>query len=227
MAEPTGDAGSASPGADEDDWGRQPVPLHARAASRRERFVKTAIAILAETGRTDFTVQEVVARSKTSLRAFYQHFPTKDELLVALLEEIMGQSTQSWRRETAGLDSIAALRLVIDRINAPPESVTQDSINRALTLYNQHLAETRPRDYARILAPLHQLISDIIDRGIGEQIFSPDLEVGITAVIVMQTVLDALRLHSLGAELTGAPITSDDLMAFGMRGLGFQPRSAT
>ena len=35
---------------------------------RGDRFIKTAVAILGETGRTDFTVQEVVARSKTSLR---------------------------------------------------------------------------------------------------------------------------------------------------------------
>ena len=50
--------------------------------TRDARFIKTAVEILRETGRTDFTVQEVVARSKTSLRAFYQHFSSKDELLI-------------------------------------------------------------------------------------------------------------------------------------------------
>lgn len=204
MAEPGGPLDAASPAQD----------------SRRDRFVKTAIAILAETGRTDFTVQEVVARSKTSLRAFYQHFATKDDLLVALLEQIMGHSTRTWRGETTALDSTAALRLVIDRINAQPESITQDSINRALTLYNQHLAETRPHDYARVLAPLHHLICDIIDRGVSEQIFSTGLNVRVTATIVMQTVLDALRLYSLGAELAGEPVTTDDLLVFCLRALG-------
>ncbi len=47
---------------------------------REKRFMKSALAILGETGRTDFTVLEVVERSKTSLRSFYQHFSTKDEL---------------------------------------------------------------------------------------------------------------------------------------------------
>src|ERR1700716_2118535 len=89
----------------------------AEPTTRDARFIKTAVEILRETGRTDFTVQEVVARSKTSLRAFYQHFSSKDELLIALLERTIAQSAKTWRSETSGLDSTAALKLVIDRIS--------------------------------------------------------------------------------------------------------------
>lgn len=66
-------------------------------ATRADRFIKTAVEILGETGRTDFTVQEVVTRSKTSLRAFYQHFSSKDELLLALFDRTMSQTAQLWR----------------------------------------------------------------------------------------------------------------------------------
>ena len=69
--------------------------------------MRSALAILGETGRTDFTVLEVVERSKTSLRSFYQHFSTKDELLLALIDKIMAESTDKWREETTGLDSRA------------------------------------------------------------------------------------------------------------------------
>ena len=165
-------------------------------------------------------MQEVVARSKTSLRAFYQHFSSKDELLIALLERTMAQSAQAWRAETTGLDSTAAIKLIIDRISAEPESSTQDSLNRAMNLYNQHLAETRPRDYARVLSPLHELIRDVVQRGITEGVFRPNLDVGPAAAIVMQTILGALRLHWLGAELTGAPIDAAHLYDFCIRALG-------
>jgi AcrR family transcriptional regulator len=193
---------------------------NAEPTTRSARFIKTVIEILGETGRTDFTVQEVVARSKTSLRAFYQHFSSKDELLLALFDRTMTQSTREWRAETSGLDSTAAMKLVIDRISAPPESSTQDSLNRALSLYNQNLAETRPRDYARVLSPLYQLIRDIVQRGIAEGVFRPTLDVGAGAAIVMQTVLGALRLHWLGTELTGAPIEAAQLYDFCVRALG-------
>jgi len=192
----------------------------AEPTTRDARFIKTAVEILGETGRTDFTVQEVVARSKTSLRAFYQHFSSKDELLIALLERTMAQSAQAWRAETTGLDSTAAIKLIIDRISAEPESSTQDSLNRAMNLYNQHLAETKPHDYARVLSPLHELIRDVVQRGITEGVFRPNLDVGPAAAIVMQTILGALRLHWLGAELTGAPIDAAHLYDFCIRALG-------
>lgn len=192
----------------------------AEPATRAAGFIKTAIAILGETGRTDFTVQEVVTRSKTSLRAFYQHFSTKDDLLLALFEKTMAQTAQSWRTEIDGRDARAALKLVIDRVSAQPESSTQDSLNRALSLYNQHLAETRPRDYARVLSPLHQLLCDLVDRGIIEGVFRPGLDMGAAAAIVMQTVLGALRLHWLGAELNGTPVDAGQLYDFCIRALG-------
>ncbi|ORB88795.1 hotdog fold thioesterase [Mycobacterium persicum] len=190
--------------------------------TRADRFIKTAVEILGETGRTDFTVQEVVARSKTSLRAFYQHFGSKDELLLALFDRTMAQTAQLWRTETAGLDSTAALKLVIDGISARPESTTQDSLNRALSLYNQYLAENRPREYARVLSPLHRLLRDIVGQGITEGVFNPGLDVGAAAAIIMQTVLGALRLHWLGTELNGTPIDAGQLYEFCSRALGIR-----
>jgi uncharacterized protein (TIGR00369 family) len=190
--------------------------------TRAERFIKTAVAILGETGRTDFTVQEVVARSKTSLRAFYQHFSSKDELLLALFDRTIAQSVRSWRAEIAGLDSTAALKLLIDRVSEQPESTTQDSLNRALGLYNQYLAETRPREYARVLSPMHQLIRDIIGQGITEGVFNPGLDVGPAAAIVMQTIVGAQRLHWLGTELNGTPIDTGQLYDFCSRALGIR-----
>lgn len=188
-------------------------------ADRARRFMKSALAILGETGRTDFTVLEVVERSKTSLRSFYQHFSTKDELLLALIDKIMAESTQRWRADTDGLDGPDALRSLIERITIPASSSTQDSINRGLTFYNDHLAESLPRDYARVLAPLHELIGDIVRRGIDAGTFRSDVEIESTAALIMQSVLGAMRLRSLGVELNGTPINGEHIYQFCVRGL--------
>jgi len=199
--------------------GQSPNTVAADTESRASRFMKSALAILGETGRTDFTVLEVVERSKTSLRSFYQHFSTKDELLLALIDKIMAESTHKWRQETTGLPSTAALRLLIDRICAPAVTTTQDSINRGLTFYNDHLAETLPREYARVLMPLHQLIQDILNLGISEGTFREDLDVHATAALIMQTVLGAMRLRVLGVELNGVPIDAGHIYEFCTNGL--------
>ena len=56
-----------------------------RAAQRVQRFLDAAQAIIIEKGSTDFTVQEVVDRSRQSLRSFYLQFDGKHELLLGAL----------------------------------------------------------------------------------------------------------------------------------------------
>ncbi|KAA0111982.1 TetR/AcrR family transcriptional regulator [Mycolicibacterium sp. P1-5] len=198
---------------------RSPEAVRADPDSRESRFMRSALSILAETGRTDFTVLEVVERSKTSLRSFYQHFSTKDELLLALVDTIMAESTKHWRKETNDLPAAEAMRVLIDRICTPAESTKQDSINRGLTYYNDHLAESLPKEYSRVLSPLHQLIGEILKRGIAEGAFRADLERETTAALIMQAVLGAMRLRSLGAELNGVPIDGAHIYNFCVRGL--------
>jgi AcrR family transcriptional regulator len=187
--------------------------------ARPKRFMKSALAILGETGRTDFTVLEVVERSKTSLRSFYQHFSTKDELLLALIDKIMSESTRRWRDATADLPAAEALKVLIDGICRPAESTTQDKVNRGLTYYNDHLAEALPREYARVLSPMHELIKDIINRGIADGTFRTDLGVDATAALIMQSALGAMRLQVLGAELNGAPVAAEHIYDFCVSGL--------
>ncbi len=204
---------------------RQPAPppaldpVRAKAESRGNSFMKSALAILGETGRTDFTVLEVVERSKTSLRSFYQHFATKDELLLALIDRIMSESTERWRAETAELPATTALRRLIERLSAPASSSTQEGINRGLTFYNGYLEESRPREYARVLEPLHDLIRDIVRRGVAEGEFRSDIDAGTAAAITMQTALGAMRMRSLSEELTGVAIDGDAIYDFCVRGL--------
>jgi AcrR family transcriptional regulator len=205
MAKPTADSG-------------RPV-----AESRAQSFMRSALDILGETGRTDFTVLEVVERSKTSLRAFYQHFASKDELLLALSATIMADAAQRWRTETDALPSAEALRCLIERISAPPESSTQDSINRGLTHYNDHLLTSWPKEFAQVLAPLHTLVVDILHRGVAEGTFRADLDVDTDAAILMQTVLGAVRLRDLGSQLNGIPIDSGHVFRFCVRGLLRRP----
>lgn len=187
--------------------------------SRAARFMKSALAILGETGRADFTVLEVVERSKTSLRSFYQHFSSKDELLLALIEKIMAESTLHWRRETDGLPAREALKVLIDRVAAPAASTKQDSINRGLTFYNDHLAESLPSEYARVLAPVKVLIVELIERGIVEGVFAADLDVDPTATLIMQSAMGAMRLRVLGAELNDAPLEGGHIYDFCIRAL--------
>ena len=83
---------------DEPGWKTRAVERSTRAAKLRaeqrvQRFLDAAQAIITEKGSTDFTVQEVVDRSRQSLRSFYQHFDGKHDLLLALFEDALRRAT--------------------------------------------------------------------------------------------------------------------------------------
>lgn len=193
----------------------------AKAMSRSDRFISSAIEILTETGRTDFTVQELIERSKTSLRSFYQHFSGKEELLLALFEEIIATSAAEWRTQVADMDTLAGLRYVVEMVHAQAglPAGGGGGINRALSVYHLQLAESRPEEYSRVLAPLRELILDLVKRGIDEGEFRDDIDADTLAMIMMQTIVGAAHMHALGSEPGGVPLGTDALWDFCLGGL--------
>src|SRR5512139_3284497 len=86
-----------------------------RAEQRVQGLLDAAFALIDESGTTQFTIQEVVDRSKQSLRGFYQYFDGKDELLFALLEETIRESLEDLREgvesESQPLDRLRAFTI--------------------------------------------------------------------------------------------------------------------
>jgi len=70
-----------------------------------------------------------------------------------------------------------------------------------------------------VLSPVHGLITDIINRGITEGVFDPELDVERSAALIMQAALGAMRIRVLGAELNGAPIDGEHIFEFCIRAL--------
>ena len=203
----------------------------AKAMSRSDRFIQAAIEILTETGRTDFTVQELIERSKTSLRSFYQHFSGKEELLLALFEEVIATSTAEWRTQVGSSDDVLdGLHFVVDMVHAQAVAPAGNGINRALSVFHLQLAESRPAEYARVLAPLRELILDLVKRGVDEGTFRADIDADTLATIMMQTIVGAAHMHALGSEPTGEPIDTEQLWQFclgGLVGSGADAKSKT
>src|SRR3954470_15266169 len=88
-----------SDGGNEPAWRERAVSrslnaARSRAEQRVQRFLDAAFSLIDEKGTTEFTIQEVIDRSKQSLRGFYQYFDGKDELLLALFEETVREASE-------------------------------------------------------------------------------------------------------------------------------------
>ena len=134
----------------------------ARALARSSRFLATALELVEESGKADFTIQTLIDRSNLSLRAFYQHFAGKEELMLALYENVTSQFTENIRQEVAAADGPmdqleAFCRGVLSRAESS-ETVG----GRVMTIYNLSLEIERPDDFAKVWEPHLKLLTKII-----------------------------------------------------------------
>ena len=133
----------------------------ARSTDRLERLVVAARDLANETGSATFTVAQVAARAGVSLKGFYRYFVSKDDLLVALLEEDSRLGAAILR------DTVGAHTGCEDRVRAYLTGVFElitlpGALGYAGVLIREHqrLAESRPDELAQALAPMIDVLAD-------------------------------------------------------------------
>jgi AcrR family transcriptional regulator len=164
---------------------RSLVEAKRRALTKSNGFVMAAMALLEETGGLAFTVQDVVDRSKLSLRSFYQTFASKDDLLLALFEECVASAAE-WQRSRMAkhddpLEQIEVFLTSLWTGKLSPEVV------RALAVYNLTLSATRPSDLAHALEPQLDVLLEAVERGVESGQVRDDIDSRRLAEILLHT----------------------------------------
>jgi AcrR family transcriptional regulator len=146
--------------------------LHAarsRAEERVQRFMDAAFDLIDEKGTTDFTIQEVIDRSKQSLRGFYQYFDGKDELLLALFEDSVLESAADLH-EVVGAESdpIARLRSFAIRLHEwcePADTPRKPGRHnrRPISEFSVQLAVAHPERVKAALEPVSRMLLELVD----------------------------------------------------------------
>jgi AcrR family transcriptional regulator len=140
-----------------------------RAEQRVQRFLDAAFELIDEKGTTEFTIQEVVERSKQSLRGFYEYFAGKDELVLALFEESIREAGDDIHNAVAAqTDPLARLRAYTirlhewcDPIETPRKRGTHN--RRAISEFSMLLAANNSERIRAAIAPLSHLLIELLD----------------------------------------------------------------
>ena len=179
-----------------------------RAAVRVQQFLNAAREIIAEKGSTEFTVQEVVDRSKQSLRSFYQYFDGKHELLLALFEEEMGEAVARLKRVTVDgdpLDRLEQTVLVLYELCSPSELSEQPLFLE----FAQRLLVTHPSEVASAYAPLLEYIVSMVEEAGDAGLLRPGRPRRLAAIVLQAATTTAGR--SAGGR---QPITASEMWEF-------------
>ena len=97
--------------------GRSSLPQQDVRASQRQRLLRSAIAVVSESGYQQVTVADIVRRARVSRGAFYEHFANKEECFLAATGEgrelMLARSVSEARALPAGAAEEDLLRAAI------------------------------------------------------------------------------------------------------------------
>src|ERR1700753_2194569 len=160
-----------------------------RAAQRVQRFLDAAQAIIIEKGSTDFTVQEVVDRSRQSLRSFYLQFDGKHELLLALFEDALSRSADQIRAATSGpMEPLERLKVAIQLLfeSSRPDPAAKRPL---FTDFAPRLLVSHPSEVKVAHAPLLVLRTELMEEAAAAGKLRSTVNPKRVAAMTMQTVM--------------------------------------
>lgn len=204
---------------DEPAWKQRAVERSTRAAKLRaeqrvQRFLDAAQAIITEKRSTDFTVQEVVDRSRQSLRSFYQHFDGKHELLLALFEDALRRATDQIRAAAAGqsdpLDRLKVAVQLLFELSHPDPAARRP----LFTDFAPQLLLSHPQEVRVAHAPLLALLTELMEQAGAAGELRTGTKPRRAAAMTMQTVLFIAQYTDVPDDGSGHPLSADEVWDF-------------
>lgn len=189
-----------------------------RAEQRVQRFLDAAQAIITEKGSTDFTVQELVDRSKQSLRSFYLQFDGKHELLLALFEEALTRSADQIRAAAANeADPLDQLRIAVELLfeSCRPDPVAHRPL---FTDFAPQLLISHPAEVKVAHSALLALFTELMEQAEAAGELRAEINPRRMAAMTMQTVMFIAQSSGGNDDATVRPISADEVWAFCSRG---------
>ncbi|MXP23295.1 TetR family transcriptional regulator [Gordonia sp. HNM0687] len=209
-------------GSEEPAWKQRAVERSLRGAKERagqrvQKFLDAAQEIIVEKGSTDFTVQEVVERSKQSLRSFYLQFDGKHELLLALYEEAVVRMTAQIRAATENEDDpVEQLRVAVELLYelCQPDPVARRPL---FTEFGTQLLISHPVEMRTAYTSLFGLFTELLERAGQAGRLRGDADPRRVASMMMQSIMFIAQPAS--ADMLPTPITAEEVWDFCAHGV--------
>ena len=195
-----------------------------RAEQRVQGLLDAAFELIDERGTTQFTIQEVVDRSKQSLRGFYQYFDSKDELLFALLEESIRESLNDLRSavesESKPLERLRAFTIALHEWCEPLGTPRKRGAHNRIPIseFSLQLALKDPERLSTAMAPISRMLIEVLKAAVA----AGSLRVTDTqraALLIQQTVMYGWLMNRFVSNVR-ARVTAEDAWEFCLHGLG-------
>lgn len=194
-------------------------PAADRAVERGQAIVSAAAQLIRRSGGDALTMHNVAHEVGLSLRALYQHFAGKDDLLVALIEDsqIVFARLLEWQAEgwADPLDKLgAALTFATDA-----RQHTDHDYNVAMTRFVAEASVSTPEQVSRAREPVVEVLARLIADAMAAGELAPGDPRDAAASVQLAYVAFQMNAN-LGSSI-GAPLPErEQLIRFCLAGLG-------
>jgi len=215
----TTNASSAERAAD-----RSPVAQRSRArqVELTESVIDTARKLVAERG-DRFTIQELVKEAGIALQTFYRLFAGKDQLLLALLGDMITEHCAQLEEAAQDLpDPVTRVRFYVTAVVQLLDGAEPPNGPRFTTAQHWRLYQLFPAE----MSETTQHFADMIERQLELarlQGLLPETDPPRDAWFVTQLVLTVYHHYAFADRDTGVGTTGEDLWRFCRRALGNAP----
>ena len=145
---------------------------------KRDRILRAAVKIFSRKGFFNSKVSEIARSAEVADGTIYLYFKNKDDLLISLFEEKMGEVVEDVRRRIAvGGNALEKLKIFIEN--------HMDLLEREAGLVEVLQVELRQstkflKDYTPVkFFEYLEIISGILEEGKREGVFRPDMDISI------------------------------------------------
>ena len=163
----------------------------------RDKLFEAAARVFEEQGIGGASIEAIAAAAGFTRGAFYSNFASKDELIIAMLEDHVAQSIRR------SLDLLAKHQNLDDFLDAfkRMDRTQQDPLGRSPLLHMEMIlfvarAEKRRPELAKRLRARRKLIADIVETTLNDSGRPASVNPAWTAAVVL-ALEDGFRLHRL------------------------------
>lgn len=180
---------------------RPAVPRQRRKQARPQELLDAALALFGEKGFAATRTEEVAAKAGVSKGTLYLYYPSKEELLKAVIHEHLGQLIVAGEGLVAAFDGPTSqllatlLQTLWERVGNTPAS----AIHKIMVSEARNFPEIAEFYNQEVIRPVNRLFSSTLQRGIDRGEFRP-VPVRETAMVLVAPLLFLmLHKHSIGA----------------------------
>jgi AcrR family transcriptional regulator len=131
-----------------------------------QAIVRAARRLIATKG-TSFTTQELVKEAGVALQTFYRYFASKDQLLLAVFEDLISEFCEGLRSQVAEMaDPIERLRFCVTITARPPADGAEVTAPRFITSEHWRLQQEYPAEIAVAISPFSDLVAEEIENAV-------------------------------------------------------------